>query len=116
MQNIIKNDETHVLIVDDSVTTRNVIKKYLGSNYMVHHASNGEEAWQLIQSEENISLVFADLHMPVMNGMLLLKQIRSSDCRRVSNLPVIIINGSIPVYIFKDQVAGCINFFEHQCI
>ncbi len=93
MQNIIKNDETHVLIVDDSVTTRNVIKKYLGSNYMVHHASNGEEAWQLIQSEENISLVFADLHMPVMNGMLLLKQIRSSDCRRVSNLPVIIITG-----------------------
>jgi len=86
-------EKTHVLIVDDSVTIRNVIAKHLGEAYFTVHASNGEEAWQLIQSNDSISLVFADIHMPVMNGMMLLKQIRKSDCDYISNLPVIMITG-----------------------
>ena len=86
-------EKTHVLIVDDSATIRNVIAKHLGEAYFTVHASNGEEAWQLIQSNDSISLVFADMHMPVMNGMLLLKQIRNSDCEHISNLPVIMITG-----------------------
>ncbi len=86
-------EKTHVLIVDDSATIRSVIAKHLGEAYFTVHASNGEEAWQLIQSNDSISLVFADMHMPVMNGMLLLKQIRNSDCEHISNLPVIIITG-----------------------
>jgi diguanylate cyclase (GGDEF)-like protein len=90
MQELEKN---HVLIVDDSATIRNVITKHLGEAYFTVHACNGEEAWQLIQSNDSISLVFADMHMPVMNGMLLLKQIRSSDCEHILNLPVIMITG-----------------------
>jgi diguanylate cyclase (GGDEF)-like protein len=86
-------EEIHVLVVDDSTTIRNVIAKHLGDAYFTIHASNGEEAWQLIESNDSISLVFADLHMPVMNGMLLLKQIRSSASERISNLPVIMITG-----------------------
>ena len=86
-------EEINVLVVDDSATIRNVIAKHLGDAYFTIHASNGEEAWQLIESNDSISLVFADLHMPVMNGMLLLKQIRSSASERISNLPVIMITG-----------------------
>ena len=86
-------EKTHVLIVDDSATIRNVITKHLGEAYFTIHASNGEEAWQLIQSNDSISLVFADMHMPVMNGMLLLKQVRDSDCEHILNLPVIMITG-----------------------
>ena len=86
-------EKTHVLVVDDSATIRNIIAKHLGEAYFTVHASNGEEAWQLIQSNDSISLVFADMHMPVMNGMLLLKQIRDSDCEYISNLPVIMITG-----------------------
>ncbi|MFV9616072.1 MAG: response regulator [Gammaproteobacteria bacterium] len=86
-------EKTHVLVVDDSATIRKVIAKHLGEDYFTIHASNGEEAWQLIQSNDSIALVFADMHMPVMNGMLLLKQIRSSDCEHISNLPVIMITG-----------------------
>ena len=86
-------EKIHVLIVDDSATIRNVIEKHLGEAYFTIHASNGEEAWQLIQSNDSISLVFADMHMPVMNGMLLLKEIRNSDCEHISNLPVIMITG-----------------------
>jgi len=86
-------EEIHVLIVDDSTTIRSVIEKHLGADYFAIHASNGEEAWQQIQTNNSISLVFADLHMPVMNGMLLLQQVRDSDCERIANLPIIMITG-----------------------
>ena len=86
-------EKIHVLVVDDSATIRNIIAKHLGEAYFTIYASNGQEAWQLIQSNDSVSLVFADMHMPVMNGMLLLKQIRSSDCEHISNLPVIMITG-----------------------
>lgn len=82
-----------VLVVDDSSTVRNVIEKHLGDEYTVLQASDGEMAWQLIESNEEIALIFADLQMPVMNGMLLLKQVRESDCQRISQLPIIMITG-----------------------
>ena len=82
-----------VLIVDDSATIRSVIAKYLGEDYTAHHASNGEEAWELIESNENIALIFADMRMPVMNGMMLLKQIRDSGNEHIAGLPVIMITG-----------------------
>ncbi len=86
-------EKVHVLIVDDSSTTRNSISKHLGDAYFTLHAGNGAEAWKLIKSNSSIALVFADLHMPVMNGMVLLKQIRGADNERVANLPVIMITG-----------------------
>lgn len=86
-------DQHHILIVDDSQTIRNSISKYLGENYVVLHAKDGEQAWQLIKSNSSIALVFADLHMPVMNGMALLNRIRGSKNNRVSDLPVIMITG-----------------------
>lgn len=86
-------DKSHILIVDDSKTTRNTIASYLGENYIVLLASNGQEAWQLIKTNSSISLVFSDLHMPVMNGMALLKRIRSSKNDRVASMPVIMITG-----------------------
>lgn len=86
-------DKAHILIVDDSKTTRNTIASYLGEDYIVLLASNGQEAWQLIKTNSSISLVFSDLHMPVMNGMALLKRIRSSKNDRVASMPVIMITG-----------------------
>lgn len=88
-----EQNKIHILVVDDSVTIRRTIVNHLGDNYVTHEAADGEQAWQLLQSNADISLVFADMHMPVMNGMLLLKQIRSSECERIASLPVIIITG-----------------------
>ena len=88
-----KNNKAVVLIVDDSATVRNMIAKHLGGTYSTIHASNGEEAWQALQSEQSITLIFVDLHMPVMNGMMLLEQIRNSANKHISNLPVIMITG-----------------------
>lgn len=86
-------EKTHILIVDDSQTIRNSLSRFIGDDYIVLHAANGEEAWQYIKSNSSISLVFADLHMPVMNGMALLNRIRHTKHNRVKNLPVIMITG-----------------------
>ena len=85
--------KTEILIVDDSATIRATVANYLGDEYNTHTASDGEEGWKQLQDNEAISLVFADMHMPVMNGMLLLQKIRESDCERIANLPVIMITG-----------------------
>jgi diguanylate cyclase (GGDEF)-like protein len=82
-----------VLIVDDSPTIRAAIGKHLGDEYTTHFATDGEQGWELLQSNASIELVFADMHMPVMNGMLLLQRIRESGCERISNIPVIMITG-----------------------
>lgn len=86
-------EKVHVLIVDDSATIRNVITKHLGDAFIISHAENGDIAWNKIQSDKSIQMVFADMHMPVMNGMVLLKQIRESADETISNLPVIMITG-----------------------
>ena len=85
--------KTEILIVDDSATICATIAKYLGDEYTTYSAANGEEGWELLQSNEAISLVFADMHMPVMNGMLLLQKIREAECERIANIPVIMITG-----------------------
>ena len=89
---MLKN-KIRVLIVDDSATTRSLIAKYLGEHYEAVHACDGEEGWGIVERDESISLVFADMHMPVLNGMLLLKRMRESDNEHIASLPVIIITG-----------------------
>jgi diguanylate cyclase (GGDEF)-like protein len=88
-----RENKINILVVDDSITIRRTIIKHLDGEYVTHEAENGEEAWKLIESNKSISLIFADMHMPVMNGMLLLKKIRSSECERIASLPVIIVTG-----------------------
>lgn len=86
------SEKTEILVVDDSSTIRAATAKYL-KEYTTHQAADGEEGWNLLQAHEEISLVFCDMHMPVMNGMQLLQKIRESDCERIANIPVIMITG-----------------------
>ena len=86
------SDNTEILIVDDSSTIRKATAKFLGE-YTTHQAADGSEGWALLEANEAISLVFCDMHMPVMNGMQLLQKIRGSDVERIASLPVIMITG-----------------------
>ncbi len=86
------NEKTEILVVDDSSTIRAATTKFLKA-YTTHQPKDGEEGWQLLEANEDIALVFCDMHMPVMNGMQLLQKIRESDCERIANIPVIMITG-----------------------
>ena len=82
-----------ILFVDDSRTVRKSAVKILSDHYAVTEATNGREAWELIQNGPSFDVIFADLQMPEMNGLQFLQKIRSMDDFRTAQLPVIMITG-----------------------
>ena len=70
----------NALIVDDSKAMRMIVKRTLGQagfdDLEIIEASNGKEAIELIESNK-LDVVFSDWNMPEMNGIELLKALRS---------------------------------------
>ena len=85
----------NVLIVDDSLTARTFIARTLEisgvSLNQVFQARNGQEALETLQ-QEWVDLVFADINMPVMNGVELVRRMRDKDL--LKTIPVIVITGN----------------------
>ena len=78
-----------ILIVDDESHIINVLAlKLRNAQFEVHTASNGEEALKQAESVKP-DLVITDYSMPVMNGLELVKQLRSQE--PTQNLPVIML-------------------------
>ena len=78
-----------VLVVDDSMTTRTLLKSILETaGYFVRAASDGQEAWDRLQTE-SFDAVVSDVDMPRMTGFQLTEKIRGSSER--SRLPVILV-------------------------
>lgn len=69
----------NVLIVDDSESIREVVKFTLESEgFDVMVGIDGKDATKFLDGR-NIDLVITDLHMPEMNGIELIKEIRTID-------------------------------------
>jgi diguanylate cyclase (GGDEF)-like protein len=86
-------EKPQILVVDDSKVIRRAAIKMLGDGYQVHEAVDGLDAWQKLQRNDAISVVFSDMQMPEMNGMELLANIRNSDDERLAGIPVIMVTG-----------------------
>jgi len=82
-----------VLIVDDSLSMRKLIKKVIElSGFDVEEfleAANGREALQLLE-DHWVDLVLCDIHMPEMDGLELLRQMRQEEV--LGRIPVIMIS------------------------
>lgn len=76
-----------VLIVDDEVKIREVLKEYLiASKYDVCEASNGLEAIKMAASE-HVDLVIMDVMMPKLDGISAIKEIKKDN-----DIPVIVLS------------------------
>jgi len=89
-----QNSKNQVLVVDDSRVIRRAAVKILEKEFDVVEAEDGAVAWQELQRNPKISVVFSDLGMPNMDGFELLKQLRGSVDSVVAKIPVIIITGA----------------------
>ena len=73
---VVKTEPT-VLIVDDSITVRELLSMSFGKvGYRVEQARDGQEAWEKLRSGLPCDLVFCDIEMPRMDGLELLSRIQ----------------------------------------
>jgi diguanylate cyclase (GGDEF)-like protein len=100
MTNATHIPEKRVLVVDDSKFVRTTFNRILSASFAVREEVDGEAAWQAIQTDPSIVMVFSDLDMPRLDGFGLLRLIRGAKDERVRKLPVIVISGS------QDQAAN----------
>ena len=76
-----------ILICDDEVLIRDVIKEYLTlEHFLVYEASNGLEAIEVIKNKE-IDLVIMDIMMPKMDGYQTIKEIK-----KIKDIPFIVLS------------------------
>lgn len=74
-----KNRDTTVLIVDDSRAARHHIRNLLtGYQFQVVEASNGKEALAALETNSTIRMIITDYYMPDMNGIEMVKRIRTT--------------------------------------
>ena len=67
-----------ILIVDDDLVTRRLLMRLLsGCGYEVVEADNGVAAWQILE-RRHFPLVLTDWTMPQMDGIELIRRIRGS--------------------------------------
>jgi FixJ family two-component response regulator len=70
---------SEILVVDDEASLRDICQDALeDAGYKVYQAQNGQAALDFL-AERNVDLVITDLRMPVLNGLELLKQIKTRD-------------------------------------
>ena len=80
--------ERSVLIADDSITIRSLLRHALESaGFRVRTAADGEEALQLAAAE-TFDLVVADVRMPRLDGLALTARLRAA--ARTARLPVVL--------------------------
>ncbi len=75
----VEDEEDLIAIITDTLTKLNV-------SFLT--ATNGEEALQIIEEADNISIIITDINMPVMNGILLIKELKKRD----NKVPIIVMS------------------------
>ena len=88
------NRNLHILVVDDDIEIGNYIKSELGSWYKFSYAPNGREALKLLLTQP-FDLVVSDVMMPEMDGITLLRSIKSNT--NISDIPVILLTSKSEV-------------------
>ncbi|GCA74102.1 chemotaxis protein CheA [Microcystis aeruginosa NIES-2520] len=76
-----------VLIVDDSITVRELLSlSFSKAGYRVEQARDGQEAWEKLRGGLPCDIVFCDIEMPRMNGLELLYNLQKDP--RLASIPV----------------------------
>lgn len=84
-----------VLVVDDDLVNLKIVCKYIKElNVNVHQATNGQEAWDVVNNPANkIDIVLTDRMMPIMDGIELTKKIKAND--KFKRIPVIMLTAAL---------------------
>ncbi len=91
-----------ILVVDDDSFVRDILADILqSSGYEVSTALNGQEGVNLIVSEPKLDLVISDINMPVLDGLGLIRRLRTGEN---SDIPIIVLSGNNEVAIAIEAI------------
>jgi len=77
-----------ILIVDDSESIREIVSMTLiNEGYEVLAGVDGVDAMKIVSEHDDIKLVITDLHMPNMDGIGLIKELRASE--KYARIPIL---------------------------
>ena len=94
--------DQNILVVEDFKSIQDVICRSLEKQgFKISRADDGADAWEIVKKGA-IDLVVTDFNMPNMNGMDLLKTIKSK------SFPI----SFLPVVDDDNQVQGAVTFFN----
>lgn len=102
------NQATTILVVDDDPFVRDMLTMILeASGYMIKTAENGQEALDRCIADSTIDLIVSDVNMPVMDGIQLIKEIRSHGL----DVPIIMVTGVSSISVAVDALSsGAIDY------
>jgi CheY-like chemotaxis protein len=98
-----------ILIVEDSLTTRSVVKVYLaGHAFVFVEAQDGLAGFRLAQ-EERPSAIVLDLKLPGMDGFTFCREVRADPV--LKHTPVILLTGTRGDQVRREAMAAGATFF-----
>lgn len=93
---------TRILLIDDSATSRAVLKVYLsGLSYELLEATDGEAGLKVAR-QMRPAVILLDLKMPGMDGLTFCRSLRSDPILRT--IPVILISGTRSTLLAQEAV------------
>ena len=78
----------HILVVEDNIDFSKIISNHLSKYYKIQTAGNGNEALQILKTE-NIDLIVSDVMMPEMDGFEFCTLVKTNI--ETSHIPVILL-------------------------
>lgn len=78
------------LVIDDSPSVRVIIRKILQElGFEVLEANDGQDALDVLDEVQDVSLMLVDWNMPVMDGFTFIQTIRSNDA--FNHVPLVMV-------------------------
>ena len=105
-----KDRKRRILIVEDELVNREILKINLEQDYEILTAETGAEGMEIIRAQaDTLSLVLLDLILPDTHGLDILRRIKESSL--VSRLPVIVLTSDKDAEV-ESQNSGASDFIS----
>jgi CheY-like chemotaxis protein len=105
-------DAALIVVVEDDTDTREAFAEFLrGEGFDVLEAANGRAALDIVSASRPDAVV-TDLRMPRMDGIQLIRALRTADATR--RLPIICVSGD-GEYAGEAAAVGCDAFLPKPC-
>jgi len=105
----------NILIVDDSMVTRAVLKKTIKMAEIpineIYQAANGQLALDVL-ANNSVDIILADLNMPVMNGMEMTAKILANP--KTKDIPIVVISTEASTSRIDELRAEGIKGYIHK--